>query len=118
VLTRAGWGSFTTFHGMRRAIILCGSPQVCSTNDFKAMKTKSRLVAILPITMLALAALTLSGCGTTTTSRAGSGAAFGAATGAAIGSLSATAGRGALIGAGAGALGGFLYDQHRRGNID
>jgi hypothetical protein len=32
--------------------------------------------------------------------------------------LSANAGAGALIGAGAGALGGFLYDQHRRGNID
>ena len=26
--------------------------------------------------------------------------------------------RGALIGAGVGALGGFLYDQHRKGNID
>jgi hypothetical protein len=64
------------------------------------------------------AAVALSGCGTTTTSRAGSAAVFGAATGAAIGSLSANAGRGALIGAGAGALGGFLYDQHRRGNID
>jgi uncharacterized membrane protein len=70
-------------------------------------------------TVLALtAAFALSGCGTTTTSRAGSGALMGAATGAAIGSLSANAGRGALIGAGAGALGGFLYDQHRKGNID
>jgi hypothetical protein len=38
--------------------------------------------------------------------------------GAALGSLSANAGRGALIGAGVGALGGFLYDQHRKGNID
>jgi len=26
--------------------------------------------------------------------------------------------RGALIGAGVGALGAFLYDQHRKGNID
>jgi uncharacterized membrane protein len=64
------------------------------------------------------AAVALSGCGTTTTSRAGSGAVFGAATGAAIGLLSANAGCSVLIGAGAGALGGFLYDQHRRGSID
>ena len=41
-----------------------------------------------------------------------------AAGGAAIGSISGNAGRGALIGAGAGALGGFLFDQHRKGNID
>lgn len=26
--------------------------------------------------------------------------------------------KGALIGAGAGALGGYLYDQHQKGNID
>ena len=43
---------------------------------------------------------------------------MGAAGGALIGSMSANAGRGALIGAGAGALGGYLYDQHERGNID
>jgi hypothetical protein len=72
----------------------------------------------LGIILLLVAAFTQYGCGTTTTSRAGSGAAFGAASGAAIGSLSGNAGRGALIGAGAGALGGFLYDQHRKGNID
>lgn len=63
-------------------------------------------------------ALLLVGCGTTTTERAGSGALMGAAGGALIGSLSANAGAGALIGAGAGALGGFLVDQHRKGNID
>jgi hypothetical protein len=68
--------------------------------------------------LVAVVALGIAGCGTTTTSRAGSAAAFGAASGAAMGSLSGNAGRGALIGAGAGALGGFLYDQHRRGNID
>lgn len=28
------------------------------------------------------------------------------------------AGRGAAIGAGAGVLGGYLFDQHRRGNIE
>ena len=72
----------------------------------------------LGIPLLIVTAIALSGCGNTTTSRAGSGAAFGAASGAAIGSLSGNAGRGALIGAGAGAVGGFLYDQHRRGNID
>lgn len=62
--------------------------------------------------------LLLAGCGTTTGERAGSAALMGAAGGAAIGSLSANAGRGALIGAGAGALGGYLYDQHQKGNID
>ena len=66
----------------------------------------------------AAVALLLVGCGTTTGERAGSSALFGAATGAAIGSLSANAGRGALIGAGAGALGGYLFDQHEKGNID
>lgn len=71
----------------------------------------------LSILML-LPALVLTACGETTTSRAGSGALMGAATGAAFGSLSGNAGRGAAIGAGAGALGGFLADQHRRGNID
>jgi hypothetical protein len=60
----------------------------------------------------------VTGCGTTTTERAGSAALMGAAGGAAIGSLSANAGAGALIGAGAGALGGYLYDQHQKGNID
>lgn len=68
--------------------------------------------------LLLLSALALTACGETTTSRAGSGAMMGAATGAALGSLSGNAGRGAAIGAGAGAVGGFLFDQHRRGNID
>ncbi|QQO53282.1 MAG: hypothetical protein N838_07800 [Thiohalocapsa sp. PB-PSB1] len=65
-----------------------------------------------------IAAMALAGCGTTTGERAGSGALMGAAGGALIGSLSADAGAGALIGAGAGALGGYLYDQHEKGNID
>ncbi|MCG6942614.1 MAG: YMGG-like glycine zipper-containing protein [Thiohalocapsa sp.] len=72
--------------------------------------------SLLPLLLLSVLALTA--CGETTTSRAGSGAMMGAATGAAIGSLSGNAGRGAAIGAGAGAVGGFLFDQHRRGNID
>lgn len=71
------------------------------------------------LTVLVIAGLfALSGCGETTTSRAGSGAMMGAAGGAAIGSLSGNAGRGAAIGAGTGLIGGYLFDQHRRGNID
>ena len=65
-----------------------------------------------------VASLALAGCGTTTTPRAGSAGLLGAAAGAAIGSLSADAGAGALIGAGAGLLGGYLFDQHQKGNID
>jgi len=42
---------------------------------------------------------------------------MGAAGGALIGSLSASAGSGALLGAGVGALGGYLYDQHKKGNL-
>jgi uncharacterized membrane protein len=43
---------------------------------------------------------------------------MGAAGGALIGSLSAQAGAGALIGAGVGAVGGYLYHQYQKGNID
>lgn len=71
---------------------------------------------LLPV--MAASLLLVSACGTTTGERAGSGALMGAAGGALIGSLSADAGAGALIGAGAGALGGFLVDQHAKGNID
>jgi uncharacterized membrane protein len=70
----------------------------------------------IPVVMVAV--IGLAGCGSTTGERAGSGALMGAAGGALIGSVSANAGAGALIGAGAGALGGFLYDQHQKGNID
>ncbi len=73
---------------------------------------------IATVSVLVLAALSLNGCGTTTGERAGSAALMGAAGGALIGSLSAQAGAGALIGAGVGALGGYLYDQHEKGNID
>ena len=71
-----------------------------------------------------VAALLIGGCaadgsGLTETGRgAAIGTAAGAATGAIIGSLSGDAGKGALIGAGAGALGGYLYDQHKKGHID
>lgn len=72
----------------------------------------------LAITVLLLAGIALAGCGNTTTERAGSAAAVGAAAGGLIGSTSANFGKGALIGAGIGALGGYLYDQHEKGNID
>jgi uncharacterized membrane protein len=70
------------------------------------------------VSLVLAGALLVSACGTTTGERAGSGALIGAAGGGLIGSLSANAGAGALIGAGAGALGGFLLDQHEKGNID
>jgi hypothetical protein len=63
-------------------------------------------------------ALSLSACGTTTTSRTVSGAGIGAAGGAAIGAMTGSWGAGAAIGAGVGAVSGYLYDQHKKGNID
>ena len=72
----------------------------------------------ISLLMLTLAAIALSGCGTTTPERAGSGALLGAATGAAIGSMSGDAGTGALIGAGVGAVGGLIIDQNERENYN
>ena len=65
-----------------------------------------------------LVVMLLAGCGDTTGSRSLSGAGMGAAAGGVIGSLSGNFGAGALIGAGAGAVGGYLGDQHKKGNID
>ena len=65
-----------------------------------------------------LVVMLLAGCGDTTGSRSLSGAGMGAAAGGVVGSLSGNFGAGALIGAGAGAVGGYLYDQHEKGNID
>ena len=65
-----------------------------------------------------LVVMLLAGCGDTTGSRSLSGAGMGTAAGGLIGSLSGNFGTGALIGAGAGAVGGYLYDQHEKGNID
>lgn len=65
-----------------------------------------------------VAALSLSACGNTTTSRTLSAGAIGAAGGAVIGAFAGAPGVGAAIGAGAGVLGGYLYDQHEKGNID
>ena len=69
-------------------------------------------------TLVMLTSLTLAGCGQTTASRSLSGGAIGSAGGAAIGAIAGNAGLGAAIGAGAGLLGGYLYDQHEKGNID
>lgn len=80
------------------------------------MPTASLKTFVIP-TLLACT-VALGGCGTTTGTRTASGALMGAATGAAIGSLTAEAGAGALIGVGVGALGGYLYDQHLKGNLD
>jgi len=65
-----------------------------------------------------LVVMLLAGCGDTTGSRSLSGAGMGAAAGGLVGSLSGNFGAGALIGAGAGAVGGYLSDQHKKGNID
>jgi len=72
----------------------------------------------LLLTLIAVTGLTLAGCGDTTGSRALSGGALGAGGGAAIGAIAGNAGLGAAIGGGAGLLGGFLFDQQQRGNID
>ena len=71
----------------------------------------------LAVSSVLAVTLALGGCGTTTGTRTVSSAAMGAAGGALIGSLSAQAGAGALIGLGVGAMGGYLYDQHLRGNL-
>lgn len=72
----------------------------------------------ITIPLFLAAAVGLAGCGTTTGERVGTGALGGAAAGAVIGSLSASAGEGALIGAGAGALGGYVYDQYKKGHLN
>jgi len=70
------------------------------------------------LALVALAALALAGCGTTTAERSLSGGAMGAAGGAALGAIAGNAGMGAAIGAGVGLVGGYLYDQQKKGNID
>ena len=69
---------------------------------------------VLPLTLIALFAL--SGCAgmSDTERRTLEGGGIGAAGGAIIGSFSSNAGKGALIGAGVGALGGYLFDQHKK----
>jgi hypothetical protein len=72
----------------------------------------------LLLTLITVTGLTLAGCGDTTGSRTLSAGALGAGGGAAIGAIAGNAGLGAAIGGGAGLLGGFLFDQQQRGNID
>jgi hypothetical protein len=62
--------------------------------------------------------LALTACGNTTASRSVSGGLIGAGGGAAIGAMAGNAGLGAAIGAGVGLVGGYLYDQQQKGNID
>jgi hypothetical protein len=71
----------------------------------------------IAIPLILVAVVSVAGCGNTTGARVGTGAAMGLATGAVIGSFSAEAGAGALIGAGVGALGGYLVDEHKKGNL-
>lgn len=75
---------------------------------------KSATSTLIVLATLALAAA----CGTTTGQRSLSGGAMGAAGGAALGAIGGNAGLGAAVGAGAGLLGGYLYDQQKKGNID
>ena len=62
--------------------------------------------------------LSVAGCGETTTSRSLSGGAIGAGGGAVVGALAGNTAVGAVVGAGAGLVGGYLFDQHKKGNID
>jgi hypothetical protein len=73
---------------------------------------------LIMVTVAGVIGLTVAGCGTTTASRSVSGSAMGAAGGAALGAIAGNAGLGAGIGAGVGLVGGYLYDQHKKGNID
>lgn len=72
----------------------------------------------LTLTAALCLTLGLAGCGDTTTSRTLSGGALGAGAGAAVGAVAGNTGLGALVGAGTGLVGGYLYDQHKKGNID
>jgi len=62
--------------------------------------------------------VSVSGCGDTTASRSLSGGALGAGGGALVGAIAGNTAMGAAIGGGVGLLGGYLYDQHKKGNID
>jgi len=110
----------------QRRILSCGKREKISVPLAEAMDSSSSVLLKsgasemikTAIPLVLVAAIGIGGCGATTGERAGSGALMGAAGGALIGSLSANAGAGALIGAGVGALGGYLYDQHKKGYID
>ena len=73
---------------------------------------------IVTTTLSAAMLFTLAACGDTTLERSLTGGAGGAAGGAIIGALAGSAGLGAAAGAGAGLIGGYLYDQYEKGNIN
>ncbi|HUK08072.1 MAG TPA: glycine zipper family protein [Stellaceae bacterium] len=70
------------------------------------------------IALAMVAGLALTGCGDTTASRTLSGGGMGAAGGAILGAIGGNAALGAAVGAGAGLIGGYLFDQQKKGNID
>jgi Glycine-zipper domain len=73
---------------------------------------------MIMLTAAAAISFAVAACGNTTASRSLSGSAMGAAGGAALGAIGGNAALGAVAGAGAGLVGGYLYDQHKKGNID
>ena len=72
----------------------------------------------ITLSLVVITGLAMAGCGQTTASRSVSGAGIGAASGAVLGAIGGNAGLGAAVGAGAGLLGGYLFDQQQKGNID
>jgi len=91
-----------------------GEGTLQSSNHEGSIMRLQTLLGTLTVT------LALSGCAnmSDTQRRSLEGGAMGAAGGAVIGSFSGDAGKGALIGAAAGLAGGFLYDQHKKGEQD
>ena len=71
---------------------------------------------LLIVTILVIG-LALGGCSgmSDTEQRTLSGGAIGAGAGAVVGAAAGNTGLGAVVGAGAGEAGGYLYDQHKKG---
>ncbi len=78
----------------------------------------SKTMKTIPFAIAFALIVTLGGCGQTTGERSGSGMIMGAATAAVFGAIAGNAALAAGIGAGVGLVGGYLYDQHRKGNIN
>lgn len=78
------------------------------------------MMRILTLPIALAVVLVLSGCAgmSDTQRRTTQGGAIGAAGGALIGAFSGNAGEGALIGAGVGAVSGYLFDQHKKSEVD
>jgi hypothetical protein len=83
-----------------------------------AVQGEDGIMKSLPLVLVMAASLGLASCGETTGTRTASGGLIGAGGGAIIGAMAGNAGLGAAIGAGTGLVGGYLYDQHKKGNID